>query len=310
MKLSRCVSLQLLGLLLVVEGAEEYRLGAGRIYFAAPSDCPADWTKLWLRGSLEEVREFAKTRNISVTGRFGTTDQPKNVVVVYESGDERSFSENGNTGIFFDSLNKQMMLYTKDTSRSAVYDYIRNQIVRSKGQFVLQDNGAMDSLQFLGGCTVCIQEQTVIDQFKTDNPCEELWAQKANAFFMRDKTLTIEQKNDTVFNILLSDKQMQCNVRNGTAYNSSKFRFVVVFNSAGCNVIYVNAWSVVATKKMVEIMSAKLKKPLVFDESCHQFAPLYLPGGQSISAVLAELPAVKKLGDVAAWSKTFKPLAE
>eukprot|EP00922_Rhytidocystis_sp_ex-Travisia-forbesii_P046047 GHVS01068695.1.p1 GENE.GHVS01068695.1~~GHVS01068695.1.p1 ORF type:complete len:331 (+),score=34.92 GHVS01068695.1:212-1204(+) len=328
MKLSRCVSLQLLGLLLVVEGAEEYRLGAGRIYFAAPSDCPADWTKLRLRSHLEDLRKVGEHKKLLVKGIGGYKAANINIVCTYESEDERSFSENKNTAIYFDSLDNEMVLYTKDTSRSAVYDYIRHQILRSKGQFVLQDNVAMNLLLFLGGCTVCIQEQTVIDKFKRDNPNEEEWAKKFNNFFMPRKNVGIVQQFDQ--KAIVSARRVESlqakthgpfDAWNGDVYASRDDSFFIRLlkvrdeknrtASSSFIVEYSGELGARKTRVIVELlnvrrMKERIRGPLVFDESCHQFAPLYLPARQFISFKLAEHPAVKTLGDIASWSRQDK----
>eukprot|EP00922_Rhytidocystis_sp_ex-Travisia-forbesii_P046049 GHVS01068697.1.p1 GENE.GHVS01068697.1~~GHVS01068697.1.p1 ORF type:complete len:154 (+),score=10.98 GHVS01068697.1:148-609(+) len=142
---------------------------------------------------------------------------------------------------------------------------------------------------------------------------------------LRAKALVAAQRTDGVtFAGYLYGRAQLANQWNDDYYVVHRFGFFVIFEQTGdmvnFRVVYLNDWGLLSTQHLVEIMSTKLdtetnpgqaiQGPLVFDESCREFAPLYLPGGQSISAELAELPAVRELGDVAAWSKTFKPVAE
>eukprot|EP00922_Rhytidocystis_sp_ex-Travisia-forbesii_P060528 GHVS01089736.1.p1 GENE.GHVS01089736.1~~GHVS01089736.1.p1 ORF type:complete len:285 (+),score=33.67 GHVS01089736.1:36-890(+) len=236
MKLARC--LQLAGLLVVVEGTREYSLGAGRFFFA-PSGCPAEWTKLSLRASIGDVKQFARDKGVEMIDlEAEPTNDPAESVHTYGSDDDGFYGESKKSAMYFNILQKEMMLSTTDVLST---DMLMNRVVKSKGQFVLQDGMAIAMLEHLAGWTVCIDDEDVMKKFEAENKNKTDWAKKFKAFVMRDKTLRIWQDEkcrtdvtaEEAINGAIYKKDEKLNVWVGPTYTNRENRYVI--SAIGCN---------------------------------------------------------------------------
>eukprot|EP00922_Rhytidocystis_sp_ex-Travisia-forbesii_P060535 GHVS01089751.1.p1 GENE.GHVS01089751.1~~GHVS01089751.1.p1 ORF type:complete len:253 (+),score=33.80 GHVS01089751.1:36-794(+) len=236
MKLARC--LQLAGLLVVVEGTREYSLGAGRFFFA-PSGCPAEWTKLSLRASIGDVKQFARDKGVEMIDlEAEPTNDPAESVHTYGSDDDGFYGESKKSAMYFNILQKEMMLSTTDVLST---DMLMNRVVKSKGQFVLQDGMAIAMLEHLAGWTVCIDDEDVMKKFEAENKNKTDWAKKfkvrvvvcsagsmaENVGAFCDEKCRTDVTAEEAINGAIYKKDEKLNVWVGPTYTNRENRYVI-----------------------------------------------------------------------------------
>eukprot|EP00922_Rhytidocystis_sp_ex-Travisia-forbesii_P015850 GHVS01023621.1.p1 GENE.GHVS01023621.1~~GHVS01023621.1.p1 ORF type:complete len:447 (+),score=29.49 GHVS01023621.1:3-1343(+) len=299
---------------IVVEGTDEYSLGAGTLYLAGPLKCDAEWTKLWLR-PLNEVKDYARERGVVIAD-----DEAKSGVSTYGTDDQGLCVKNETAAMYFDHDNNEMMLFTNDVLRN---DEFMSRVKMSHGEFILQDDENIDMLQHLPGWTVCIQDQKAIKQFKADfvqadNPDNKyLLAKKFKHFVMKDKILGMLPKDEGIYvngiHALNSDNwgswkdvtEDQWDAQYGTFYKSAESECTIIFFDnyfiltcrGGMDARRVEFVDNVMSKKLVD---QEIIKALVYHEGCQDMVP-YLKPGRCISYELAA--HVKELGNISKWSR-------
>eukprot|EP00922_Rhytidocystis_sp_ex-Travisia-forbesii_P015848 GHVS01023619.1.p1 GENE.GHVS01023619.1~~GHVS01023619.1.p1 ORF type:complete len:434 (+),score=21.14 GHVS01023619.1:236-1537(+) len=287
---------------IVVEGTDEYSLGAGTLYLAGPLKCDSAWTKLWLRPSVQEVKEYAKRQGVDIE-----EDETKTGLSMYGTDQKGFYAQNATTAMYFDGAKKEMMLCTTDVLRDSEFT---SRVTKSYGEFILQDGQNMEMLQNLPGWTVCIEDQSVIETFKAKNPVKDSWAKKFKHFFMKDRILGLLQKQNGIF---VEAEKCSCAFETNATleqwssdfYKSKKSLSTIAKYKLSFGIIY----SELNTKNvqlMDDVMIMKLhdqiNKALVYDDGCQDFVP-YLKAGRCISYVLAAHEDVKELGDISKWSR-------
>eukprot|EP00922_Rhytidocystis_sp_ex-Travisia-forbesii_P015849 GHVS01023620.1.p1 GENE.GHVS01023620.1~~GHVS01023620.1.p1 ORF type:complete len:259 (+),score=21.41 GHVS01023620.1:70-846(+) len=190
MKVSRCLCLQLLGLLVVVEGVEEYSLAGGTLYLGYTGGCSSAWTKLWLQMDVRDVKGYAKSKGVEIP-----EDETKPGLSMYGTDEKGFYAQNETTAMYFNGADNEMRLFTTDVLRD---DEFTSRVTKLHGEFILQAGENMHMMQNLPGWSVCIDDPNVIKKFKEENPVKASWAKKFKHFFMKDKILGLRQKDDGI----------------------------------------------------------------------------------------------------------------
>eukprot|EP00922_Rhytidocystis_sp_ex-Travisia-forbesii_P021359 GHVS01031296.1.p1 GENE.GHVS01031296.1~~GHVS01031296.1.p1 ORF type:complete len:324 (+),score=29.76 GHVS01031296.1:42-1013(+) len=319
MKLSRCVCLVVV---VVVDGAkEEYSLGPGKLYYDPSSACPDNWMKLKLRNSPEEVKAYAQSKGVEIkveatqSGVVKATES----VAKYRMNDGLFYSQTKTTAMYLNRSDNEMMLYaTDDLSRK---DFM-NEVIKSHGEFILQDDEEMNMLQYLPGCTVCIKEKQIMDKFKTDYKIQDLLEWKFTAFVMKDKTLRVWQGGDKI--AVTAAESKRWNETSG-AFNewdrdcyvdrNNEFSIIAFLDKQNVDLdrFYVT-YEGGMDEKRVEALDRRLServaeqksyKPIVYGQGCQDFAR-YLKDGRYIRYDFMDSKEFKELGDIAKWTRKIK----
>eukprot|EP00922_Rhytidocystis_sp_ex-Travisia-forbesii_P045108 GHVS01067238.1.p1 GENE.GHVS01067238.1~~GHVS01067238.1.p1 ORF type:complete len:457 (+),score=74.16 GHVS01067238.1:156-1526(+) len=192
MNLSRraCLGLLVVGVGTATAAIREYKLGAGGIDLLEGGETCPEVAKPLHYVELEAVRDLAG-KKAAATGDekpdVGTEDKP-----VLIKKDEWWYAEDDQTGMFYDENRRTVSIATRvEPKRENFIDFIKH----TKAVYKVDSKDTFPLLKLLTGVTVCMDEKSVIDEFRKEYKQDD-WEKLINSFFTEVATRPIIERLD------------------------------------------------------------------------------------------------------------------